>query len=356
MGVATFVVALNAVALGIDTIYGGASSGPPSSSYTTDGRGTAAFADLLRGEGRAVSALRIEPAEAELDPAATLFVLTPNEVVADDARALGSFVEAGGRLVVAVDGSPTWLDHVLGTPPGWSGEGVETSEPLVPVAETAGIEEVVGAGAGSWEAEGEALPALGAERTTVSVAQVGVGRVVLIADPSILHNDFLDRADNAAFGLAAAGDPGRPVLFAETFHGYAQGRGFGALPARGRWMLAGLTLGALLAMLAFGRRFGPADRPARDLPPARSAYVHALATTLARTNDHDAAIEALRARVRASLARRSGLPQGAPDEAVLRVAEERGMKGSAELLFRPVRNEEELIAAGKAAAKLTRGS
>jgi hypothetical protein len=48
-------------------------------------------------------------------------------------------------------------------------------------------------------------------------------------------------------------------------------------------------------MLARGRRFGPPEPAARAFAPPRVAYVDALGATLARTQDHDAAMAPVRA-------------------------------------------------------------
>jgi hypothetical protein len=154
---------------------------------------------------------------------------------------------------------------------------------------------------------------------------VGRGRVVALADPSPLQNGALALDDDAAFGLAVTGDPGRPVLFAEGPHGYGRGEGLAALPRRWRLALAGLGLAAAVWLLARSRRLGPPEDEARRLPPPRSAYVDAVAATLARTGRPDEAAEPVRRRARDLIAQRAGLPPDAGPEELHRAARRLGL-------------------------------
>jgi hypothetical protein len=167
----------------------------------------------------------------------------------------------------------------------------------------------------------------------------------------------LERADNAAFGLALAGDPGTPAYFAEGVHGYGTETGIGAIPDRWKWVLGGLTLAALLWMVAIGRRLGPPEEEERMLPPPRRAYVDALATTLARTKQRADAVAPVRAEVRAALARRAGIPVDADDRALRGAASIHGLSGEEiKAIFEPVGSEQDVLAAGRALAKLGGGS
>jgi hypothetical protein len=136
--------------------------------------------------------------------------------------------------------------------------------------------------------------------------EVGRGRLLALADSSPLQNTGLRRADNAALALRLAGPEGRPVVFAESVHGFAPRSGLAALPGRWQVALGGLLLAALLGLLALGRRFGPPERADRELPPPRRAYVDAVAATLRRTKTTSSATAPLRAAPR----RRS--PAGPP--------------------------------------------
>jgi hypothetical protein len=187
------------------------------------------------------------------------------------------------------------------------------------------------------------------------VVTVGRGRVVALADPSPLQNRLLGTADNAGFGLAAVGD-GRTVAFAEGAHGYGHATGLGAIPGRWQAALVGLTLAALLGVVAAGRRLGPPEDAARPLPPARREYVDAVAVTLARTNQPGPALAPLQTAARSRLARRAGLPPTA-SEAELRAAAARfGWKADeTDALFAPVRTTVDVVTAGRALARANEG-
>jgi hypothetical protein len=49
IGSAAILLVFNLLGFAIEAIYGGAPAGPPSSTFTTDGGGTAAYAELLEG-------------------------------------------------------------------------------------------------------------------------------------------------------------------------------------------------------------------------------------------------------------------------------------------------------------------
>jgi hypothetical protein len=238
------------------------------------------------------------------------------------------------------------------------GEGeVGTARPLVPVPEVAGVTAVVGAGDGSWHDAGGTLPVLaGDDGVLTTVASVGSGRVVAVADASVLQNRRLAQADNAAFALAVVGEAGRPVSFAEYQHGYGRPTGVRAVPARWRWALAGSLLAALAWMWSRGRRLGPPDLVEHVGPPPRRAYVDAVAATLARTRQPGVAALPLQARARHGLARRAGLPADAGDDELRQAAA--GLALPAEevgALFRPVRGDDDLVAVGRLLARLGEG-
>jgi hypothetical protein len=203
---------------------------------------------------------------------------------------------------------------------------VQTAGVLAPAVETKGVRTVSTAGEGSFASPGRALPTLGIDgRTIAAVMSVGRGRVVLLADPSLLQNAHLGRADNAAFALGAAGPARRDVAFLESYHGYGKGSGLAAIPHRWDAALLLAAAAALVFMLSRIRRFGPPEPDARDLPPPRAAYVDALATTLARTRDRQVALEALRTELRRRVAVRAGLGPSASDEEIGQAAARLGL-------------------------------
>ena len=355
VAVVALVIGLNLVIAGVTVVTGGSGpGGPTSSSYATAGDGLAAYAELLARNGHAVERVRTSLDKANLDPGTTLVLADPASVTPEEAEAIARFVGTGGRLVAAGRDAAPVLAGLPGGGPEWDGAGVRSARPLVPAPEVAGVAVVESAGAGSWEEAGGTLPLLGdRDRVLATVAAAGAGRVVALADASPLQNRLLARADNAAFALAVAGT-GRPVAFAEAQHGYGRGTGLGAIPARWRWALAGGFSAVVMWMWSRGRRLGPPDDIERTVPPARRAYVDAMAGALARTRQPDVVAAPLQERARRRLAVRAGLPPDAGDEDLRRVAAELQLPPEeVDALFRTCRTDEDVVAVGRALAQLS---
>lgn len=343
---------LNLVGFGLER-YLDEPGGPPGSSFSTGPGGLAAYADLLRGEGLSVERLREAPEDSNLDERATVVVIDPDALAANEARSLRRFVERGGRLLAGGPEPEPWLEALLDRPPTWAQTGVASARPLLPVAENAGVATVAASGSGSWRSPGGTLPALGrADRALLTVAARGRGHIALLADTSPLHNRRLAVADNAALGLALVSGPGRRVVFLESVHGFGD-VGLAALPASWRVALAGLVVAMLMLMIASARRLGPPERPGRELPPPRSDYAYALGGAIARTRRPAEAAEPLRAEARARLIRRSGLAADAGGEELRREAERAGLSSAeAEAIVGRVDGEQGALAAGRALARL----
>jgi hypothetical protein len=120
---------------------------------------------------------------------------------------------------------------------------------------------------------------------------------------------------------------------------------------RWKFALAGLALAVIVWMLAVGRRLGPPEPAARDLPPPRRAYVEALTTTLARTKRSDEVVAPVRAAARAKLARRAGLEPNADERALQGAGRAMGLTDE-ELAAILGRGDGNVIAVGRAVTKL----
>ncbi|MGH9030956.1 MAG: DUF4350 domain-containing protein, partial [Acidimicrobiia bacterium] len=263
---------------------------PRSSSFSTGSTGVAGWAELLRRNDHATSAVRGGLTHESLSPDAALVVLDPDAVSDAEARDVRTFVESGGRLVAGGGSVGGLLRALFDEPPEWSPEGIPRAQSDGNAPEVAGIGELVTVGEGVWRDAGETEAVVsGRAGTLVTVADLGAGRVVMVADPSPLQNRLLDRADNAAFALQITGEAGT-VRFAEGQHGYGDATGLGAIPSRWKWALAGLAVAMLVGAVAVGRRLGPAEEDARALPPPRRVYVDAVAEALARTRQPAASL------------------------------------------------------------------
>ncbi|HYV58793.1 MAG TPA: DUF4350 domain-containing protein [Acidimicrobiia bacterium] len=351
------VVVVNIVLSLVDSSTRGSDDTAPRSSSLSTGRdGLAAYAELLRRNGHDTEAQRGDLTADAVASSDTLVVLDPVGLGRDEERAVRRFVERGGRLLAGGPGAAGLLAAVFADPPVWSSAGIRDAGPVGGAPEVTGLRSVRTAGEGSWSEPGATTPVLGnASRTLATVATVGRGRVVALADPSPLQNRLLGTADNAGFGLLAAGD-GRAVAFAEGAHGYGHASGLGAIPGRWQAALVGLTLAALLGVVAAGRRLGPPEDAARPLPPPRRDYVDAVAVTLARTNQPAPALAPLQATARSRLARHAGLPPTA-SEAELRAAAARFGWTAAETdaLFAPPSTTADVVATGRALARAADG-
>src|SRR5262245_2527768 len=119
---------------------------------------------------------------------------------------------------------------------------------------------------------------------------VGKGRIVAVADPTMVSNGSLRRADNAVWlvGLVAAWSNGS-VLFDEYHHGFGQKRATAALTRAflmtpWGWCVLQLAAAGLLYIFAYRRRFGriseqaPANRSSSlELIDARAGVFQAAA-------------------------------------------------------------------------------
>jgi Domain of unknown function (DUF4350) len=345
-------ILVNLVAQGIDRAVGGDQpGGTTGSSYATAPDGLAAFNALLSHYGHDVEQRRGSLADHPLPPDATVFVIDPVSLTADDDGTLLQFVTGGGRLVIG-GRLPFYLRNLRDQPPTWQRAG-ETS--WVHIDPSFGdVRDIEAEGIGSWSAPGRGRVVVGTGTfALVTHERVGAGEIFFLADASPLHNEFLGTGDNAAFGLALAGDTTRPVVFPEGTHGYGASRGLSAIPDRWKVALVLVAVAALAFVWSRARRFGPPDRIARDLPPARAEYVRALSITLERTHDPAGALLPAQRWARARLAARAGLGAQPNDEALSRAARSFGLSSEETLaLLAPVSDDASILALGRAVARV----
>jgi len=339
VGIGLVLVVVNVGLLLLDGATRGADeSGARSSSFSTGRDGTAGYAALLRHYGHDVERARGTLRAGELDPRATVVVL---DAFPDDreARAVATFVRAGGRLVAGGPDAAEWVRDLAVDSPRWAMGGARAVEVTIGDARY----RVRTGQEGQWRSEQDPL---------LVDATTGDGATLLLSDASPLSNARLDQADNAAFGLALAGDPARPVSFVEGPHGYGDASGLDAIPWRWKVALVLGILAALLALVAGTRRIGPAEERARALAPPRRAYVDALGVALARARRPAEAVAPLQAAARDLLATRAGLPTGASDDEVRDAARRAGWSDpEIEALFAPTSDDESIVRAGRALAR-----
>jgi hypothetical protein len=332
LAVVALLVIVNVALRLLGTLTGGTPGGPRSSSYATSAHGDAAYAELLGKTEHAVDQVRELPHSSLPNGGATVFLLDPPGVRTTDLQALRRFVGDGGRLVAAGLSHDAMHELVSRVPERALGS---------PRVRVDGLQ-VETDGAAAWRGEG-----------LVATRRVGSGTVELLADSSPLQNRLLGSADNAAFGLALAGPPSRPVEFLESYHGYGTGSGLSALSLAWKLLLGGLGVAALVYMVARGRRFGPPEEEGRSLAPPRREYVDALAAVVARSKRRDAAVGPVRREARDAVLRRASLPPDVEDDAVRVAARRLGLADEeTDALLQPARTDVDVIALGRVAARI----
>jgi Domain of unknown function (DUF4350) len=331
LGFVAVIVAVNIVLRVLGTLTGGTPGGPQSSSYATAPAGAAAYAELLGRAGHPIDQVRSLPRDASPSPDATVLLLDPPSVAPADVDALAAFVRAGGRLVASGLSQDAMRKLGAGAPSRVRGRRSARAGGLA--IRTDGL---------TWRAHGFLL-----------VSRLGSGVVDLLPDASPLQNRLLGAAGNAAFGLALAGPPARPVEFLESYHGYGRSAGLSALPFAWKLLLGGLALAALVWLVARGRRFGPPEPEGRDLSPPRREYVDSLAGVLLRGRRRDEAVEPVRREARRVLLARAALPSDAADADLEAAARRLGMPDDeAKALLQPARTDADVLSIGRALARI----
>jgi hypothetical protein len=331
----------------------GGSGRATSSSFATGSHGLAAYAQLLTDNGHRISRITQRLDVATLSGDATLIV-ADSPVSTKEAAALSAFVDQGGHLVLSGPLAVRVATAVEGAALRFHPTAVGVAQVFAPVPQVAGVTAVESGDGGSFEVTGPQLPILGRDgRVLATWWGRGRGDVVVLADTGALQNAHLAEADDAVFGLALAGPAQRPVLFAEADHAGTSGTGLAAIPTHWKWALVAGGIATLLAMWSAGRRFGPPQDDERELPPPRRAYVDAVAATLAKTKQPEAALAPLRAAARERLRHRVALAPDATEAEFRQAAVNLGLSaGEVAVLFGPIANDDDAELLGRAMARL----
>jgi hypothetical protein len=293
-------------------------AGPSGSSFVTDVNGTAAFAELLEDLGYPV--VKATAPLLQLDPGGTVLILGPSirtEYTPEEVNQLTAWVEDGGRMIVAGRPHPDLLGPLL---PEDLRQGFDGRSPAPIITPLKGVD-------GSLESSGivsarTAAPhlVLAGEPSVAIAFGIGDGEVVYLADGSLLHNEHID--DNAAWAVSLIAEG--PVRFDEVRHGFAAVPAaenptglLAALPERVRSTVLLLVPVLLVALVTYGRRFGPPERTERLLAPPRRELVDAMTGLLARVDDPVTAGKPVLHRLRSTLTRAAGLPGDASDDGIV---------------------------------------
>lgn len=304
-----------------------AGTGPNGSVFVTDVNGTAALAELLGERGHDVVP-GLAPL-TDLNGAGTLLILEPGfraEFGPDEVRSIADWVETGGRLIIAGRPHPDLVGPLL---PGDLRLGFSGQEPARIVTPIRGVEgNIETGGVYSIDSRTDMLPLAG-DPPVAAALERGDGVIVYVADGSIFWNPKL--TDNAAWIVSLI--PSGPVVFDEVRHGFVVGTAsesptglVAAFPKRVRNVVLLLLPVLLLALIVYGRRFGPPEATERHLAPPRRELVDAAAGLLGRVPDRTAAAELIPIRLGEVVARRAGLSGDASDESLAAAAAELGIR------------------------------
>lgn len=248
------------------------------------------------------------------DPTSMMFVFTPTSPYsADEAGRTRAWVEAGGVLVYSSEQGDPELDRVFGVNRlnGYVPSGTYQANPTL-----AGVDRVTGGTNGiiPFAASPAQVTVLRAARGYPAGYEenIGAGRVIVLADPLVLCNGFLEKTDNGRLlvdllGMAA---PGRRVLFDEYHHGLTAAdltpQAWLLTPwgAALLWLLVAVFVGLVLR----GRRFGPlAGRPV-EAGRSDAEWSVAVGQLLRRSSARAVTLGLLASATERSVAARTGLP------------------------------------------------
>jgi len=247
-------------------------------------------------------------------PFSVMFVFTPTSpYTTDEANQLTAWVRtSGGLLVYASELGDPELDRALGVSRfnGMAGGVRYTATPAV-----AGVTTVSGAGGlVPLDPSATQVPLLRTPDGFVVayVQTLGIGRVVVLADPLILCNGYLEKADNGAFlsDVISASGAGTTVTFDEYHHGLTasdfapQSWLTTAWGAALLWLLVAVFFGLVLR----GRRFGPlVGRPA-ELARSDAEWSVAVGELLRRSSARTVTLGLLATATERAVAAQTGLP------------------------------------------------
>lgn len=243
-----------------------------------------------------------------------MFVFSPTSpFTTDEANQTAAWVRQGGVLVYASEQGDPELDHALSSNriSVIASSQTETANPIL-----AGVTAVTGGANGAipLSASPDQVPILrSSEGFPLGYLQkLGAGTLVVLADPLVLCNGYLDKTDNGRFlsdilGLAAAN---AAVGFDEYHHGLVLSdlapQSWVTTPwgAAILWFLVAVFAGLLLR----GRRFGPLILRPAETARADTEWAVAVGELLRRAGARALTLGMLANASERAVAARTGLP------------------------------------------------
>jgi hypothetical protein len=245
-------------------------------------------------------------------PFSMMFVFTPTSpYTAQEADQLRGWVRGGGMLIYASEQGDPELDRALAVSRfnGFASGGQYTATPAL-----AGVNDVSGGGQlVPLDPSSMQVPFLRTSDGLVAgyVQKIGIGQVIVLADPLVLCNGYLEKADNGILlsDLISAPGADASVTFDEYHHSLTlsdfapQSWLSTAWGAALLWLVIAVFFGLLLR----GRRFGPlVGRPA-ELARSDAEWSVAVGQLLRRSSARTVTLGLLANATERAVASRTGL-------------------------------------------------
>ncbi len=242
-----------------------------------------------------------------------MFVFTPTSpYTADDADQTANWVRQGGVLVYASEQGDSQLDRAFSVTrlSGFASSQTEFANPVLDgVTTVSGAELAV-----PFLASSTQVPILRSNDgfPLGLIQKLGSGTVVVLADPLVLCNGYLDKADNGRFlsDLLGLVDAGSAVSFDEYHHGLILSdlapQAWVTTPwgAAILWFLVAVFVGLILR----GRRFGPLIQRPAEVARADAEWAVAVGELLRRSGARALTLGMLATASERAVAVRTGLP------------------------------------------------
>jgi uncharacterized protein DUF4350 len=243
-----------------------------------------------------------------------MFVFTPTSpYTADEADRTRYWVVSGGILVYASEQGDLELDRALGVSRYGSpvGSGVYKANPVL-----GGVDRVAGGTGGvipvSPSADQVTFLRTAQGFSVGFLQKVGLGYAVVLADPLVLCNGYLEKLNNGRLLADLMGllGPGAQVAFDEYHHGLTASdfapQAWLLTPwgAALLWLLVAVFFGLILR----GRRFGPLVGRPEEIARSDAEWSVAVGQLLRRSGGRAVTIGVLATATERAVAARTGLP------------------------------------------------
>jgi hypothetical protein len=284
---------------------------PDHSSTSDAANGTSAARFFAQAMGHPTT--QIEGNFSQPSQDGLMFVFTPTSPYsAQDANDTANWVRRGGVLVYASELGDPELDRALSVARlngGGSGQTQHANPVLDGVTTVSGGQSAV-----PLNASADQVPILRSSDgfATAYMQRFGQGTIVVLADPLILCNGYLDKTDNGRLlaDLLGLVSPGSAVGFDEYHHGLIltdlAPQAWVTTPwgAAILWFLVAIFIGLVLR----GRRFGPVIQRPPEVARADAEWAVAVGELLRRSGARALTLGLLANASERAVAARTGLP------------------------------------------------